>query len=90
MEKIIKAYRDYQARFGINHEFDPGQQSLGKESFQSCLWSERISLKILNLIWYLSSAASVKETHMQFIQIHISPTTFDQLELDVRVTIGQN
>ena len=33
-------------------------------------------------------SASVKESHMQFIQIHFSPTTFDQLELDVRVTIG--
>ena len=32
---------------------------------------------------------AVKETRMQFIQIHFSPATFDELELDVRVTIGQ-
>ena len=35
-------------------------------------------------------SGAVKETRMQFIQIHFSPATFDELELDVRVTIGRH
>ena len=42
---------------------------------------------VVPLAMFISEA--VKETRMQFIQIHFSPATFDELELDVRVTIGQ-
>ena len=42
---------------------------------------------IVPLAMFISEA--VKETRMQFIQIHFSPATFDELELDVRVTIGR-
>ena len=41
---------------------------------------------VMPLAMFISEA--VKETRMQFIQIHFSPATFDELELDVRVTIG--
>ena len=51
-----------------------------------------LTLSILNAehLAILSTLISeaVKETRMQFIQIHFSPATFDELELDVRVTIG--
>ena len=50
-------------------------------------------LFILNVehtaIFSIFISEAVKETRMQFIQIHFSPATFDELELDVRVTIGQ-
>ena len=49
-------------------------------------------LFILNLehtsIFSIFISEASKETRMQFIQIHFSPATFDELELDVRVTIG--
>ena len=80
MEKIIKEYRKYQAQFGKDLVFDPEEQSLGI-----------VVLLIVEHPAILSSFVSeaVKETRMQFIQIHFSPATFDELELDVRVTIGR-
>ena len=79
MEKIIKEYRKYQAQFGKDLVFDPEEQSLGI-----------VVLFNVEHPAILSSFVSeaVKETRMQFIQIHFSPATFDELELDVRVTIG--
>ena len=43
------------------------------------------------MLWHsFMVSGAVKETRMQFIQIHFSPATFDELELDVRVTIGRH
>ena len=42
MDKIIEAYRLYQARFGKDLQFDPGEQSLGKEKLYMKSSSMRI------------------------------------------------
>ena len=82
-----------------------GKDHQGVSEVSDTILGKTLSSIPKNRVWVSSSAVnferktsailstfiseSVKETRMQFTQIHFSPATFDELVLDVRVTIGR-